>query len=78
MSQDPNAERLATSEWPDIVVSVSALKEIADNFAPGYERGWIIPFTVRTYEPQEGKGKPKKKVSFFQTACMTLKKGLFD
>ena len=48
-SQDPNCERLSSAAKAEIVVSMSAMKEIFDNFAPNFEKCWEIPVIVRVY-----------------------------
>ena len=45
ISSDPNAEKLALTYKPDIVISTSALKVIFNNFGPNYDRDWEIPVT---------------------------------
>ena len=46
ISFDKNAEKLAVQYRPDIVISVSSLKTIFDNFGPNFERDWEIPITI--------------------------------
>ena len=46
ISFDKNAEKLAVQYGPDIVISVSSLKTIFDNFGPNFEREWEIPITI--------------------------------
>lgn len=57
MSQDPNAEILALTYLPTIVVSASALKSIMGNVGPNYGVStWTIPVTVRSYKKQDDFG----------------------
>lgn len=49
VSQDPNAELLAQRTNPTVVISMSALKCLFDNFGPTFDRVWEIPFIVRVY-----------------------------
>ena len=48
VSSDPNAIKLSDWYEPDIVISVSALKVIFDNFGPNFDKMWEIPVTVIT------------------------------
>ncbi len=54
VSRDPNAERLAVSYLPAVVLSASSLKVLMDNFGPNFDSPWTIPFSVRTYCREEG------------------------
>lgn len=66
LSQDPNSETLARAFVPHIMVSVSALKAILDNFEPNFENEWEIPFTVQTYDQKDENGQivDRQKVIF--------------
>ncbi len=57
VSQDPNAEKLAMTVLPTVVVSISAMKTIMNNFGPNYEATWMIPVSVRTYDKRDEEGK---------------------
>jgi len=47
VSRDANVQILAEKYLPDVIVSVSSLKTIFDNFGPRYERAWDIPVVVK-------------------------------
>ncbi len=65
VSRDPNAEILARTYLPAVIVSVSALKVLMDNFGPNYDAPWYVPFAVRTYaREEEGRVTDVQKVIF--------------
>ncbi|KAJ9575755.1 hypothetical protein L9F63_007401, partial [Diploptera punctata] len=47
VSKDKNAEKLAVNNDADIVICANALKHIADNHGPSFDRSWDICVSVR-------------------------------
>ncbi|XP_046473537.1 little elongation complex subunit 2 isoform X1 [Neodiprion pinetum] len=50
VSQDPNCEKLATSNGVDVVISSGGLNCLATNFGPHYTSSWILPIVVKGSE----------------------------
>lgn len=49
MSADRNAEYLAQHHRANIVISTSAMKVLADNYGPDFDKEWDIPVEVKSY-----------------------------
>ncbi|MPC18983.1 Little elongation complex subunit 2 [Portunus trituberculatus] len=49
VSADRNAEYLAQQHRANIVISTSALKVLADNHGPNFDKEWDIPVEVKSY-----------------------------
>ena len=49
MSVDRNAAYLAQQHRANIVISTSAMKVLADNHGPNFDKEWDIPVEVKSY-----------------------------
>ncbi|XP_071533028.1 little elongation complex subunit 2-like [Panulirus ornatus] len=57
VSEDPNVVYLAQKHQANIVTSTSALKTLADNYGPNFDKEWDIPVEVRSYTCKDVDGK---------------------
>ncbi|KAK8380685.1 hypothetical protein O3P69_007956 [Scylla paramamosain] len=60
VSADRNAEYLAQQHRADIVISTSALKVLADNHGPNFDKEWDIPVEVKSYMTKDAEGNMTK------------------
>ncbi|XP_042229382.1 little elongation complex subunit 2-like isoform X2 [Homarus americanus] len=56
VSKDHNAAYLAQKHEANIVISSSALKIIADNYGPNFDKEWDIPVEVKSYPVKDADG----------------------
>lgn len=49
VSADRNAEYLARQHRANIVISTSAMKVLADNHGPNFDKEWDVPVEVKSY-----------------------------
>ncbi|KAG0726264.1 Little elongation complex subunit 2 [Chionoecetes opilio] len=57
VSVDRNAEYLAQQHQANIVISTSALKVLADNHGPNFDKEWDIPVEVKSYSVKDPDGR---------------------
>ncbi|XP_047120106.1 little elongation complex subunit 2-like isoform X1 [Schistocerca piceifrons] len=62
VSRDKTAQNIVSGCGPDVVISMSGLKCIMDNFSPEYDTEWDIPVVVREEKSSNGSYFSKKVV----------------